>query len=295
MIVVMYSINVFLTFTPLAARDVRPLVEGAEARSPPGATSSRSTASGSSLTATILVVTVGMKFLEGGWVTVVITGSLVGLCVLMRRHYRSIRLLLKRTDDVLTTLPKAEAERLGVLPEDRAAHRGTPTAVFLVSGFNGLGIHSFLNVQTLLPEVLQERRLPLGRRRRLGQLQGVGRDGEPEEGDRAGPRSGTSSTRGTSASRRSTTCRVGTDLLDELVELCREVRTKYDRPIFFTSKLVFPQENFANRLLHNQTPFAAPAPPPDGGDAFGPPADPGLRPNQARSDVQASSGRTSVR
>jgi hypothetical protein len=33
---------------------------------------------------------------------------------------------------------------------------------------------------------------------------------------------------------------VGTDLLDELVELCRDVSGKWDRPTFFMSKLVFP-------------------------------------------------------
>ncbi|HEX7615505.1 MAG TPA: amino acid transporter, partial [Thermoanaerobaculia bacterium] len=49
---------------------------------------------------------------------------------------------------------------------------------------------------------------------------------------------------------------VGTDLLDEIVELCHKVKEKYDRPVFFTSKLIFPNENLANRLLHNQTPFA---------------------------------------
>jgi hypothetical protein len=49
---------------------------------------------------------------------------------------------------------------------------------------------------------------------------------------------------------------IGTDLLDEIVELCHKVKEKYDRPVFFTSKLIFPQENFVNRFLHNQTPFA---------------------------------------
>ena len=49
---------------------------------------------------------------------------------------------------------------------------------------------------------------------------------------------------------------VGTDLLDEIVALCQEVRRKYDRPIFFASKLLFPNENFVTRALHNQTPFA---------------------------------------
>lgn len=40
------------------------------------------------------------------------------------------------------------------------------------------------------------------------------------------------------------------------MDLCHLVKEKYDRPVFFTSKLIFPQENMANRLLHNQTPFA---------------------------------------
>ena len=46
-IVVMYSINVFLTFTPVAARDVRPLVAGAEDGAVVGAAASPSTASAS--------------------------------------------------------------------------------------------------------------------------------------------------------------------------------------------------------------------------------------------------------
>ena len=49
---------------------------------------------------------------------------------------------------------------------------------------------------------------------------------------------------------------IGTDLLDEIVGLCKDVKDQYDRPVFFTSKLIFPNENLANRLLHNQTPFA---------------------------------------
>ena len=49
---------------------------------------------------------------------------------------------------------------------------------------------------------------------------------------------------------------IGTDLLDEIVELCHRVKERYDRPVFFASKLIFPNENLANRLLHNQTPFA---------------------------------------
>ena len=62
----------------------------------------------------------------------------VGLCILCRRHYNSVKLLMKRADDVLTTLPKPKpADTTGNIPIGEAgANKSAPTAVFLV--FAGL-------------------------------------------------------------------------------------------------------------------------------------------------------------
>jgi hypothetical protein len=198
-----------------------------------------------------------MKFREGGWVTVVITSSLVGVCVVTRRHYRSVGLLMKRADDVLTTLPK-----MSTRPGDSAsfkkiepANRNTPTAVFLVSGFNGLGIHSLLQVQKYFPRhfknavFLSVGVVDSAKFKGAAEVEHLKKETESDlnryvEYARS---------LGMHAEHHYA---IGTDLLDEIVELCRGVQEDYDRPVFFASKLIFPQENLANRLLHNQTPFA---------------------------------------
>jgi K+ transporter len=255
LIVVMYSINVFLTFT---LSQMGMCVHWWQERKTAPSWRHRLFINGIGflLTASILVVTVTLKFLQGGWVTVLITGSLIALCISCRRHYNSVRLLMKRADDVLTTLPKPKFDGSGPFPVlDVAVARGTPTAVFLVSGFNGLGIHSLLQVQKYFPRHFKNaiflsvgvvdsskfkgsdevEALKMETERDLNRYvefaRGLGMHAEHHY-------------------------RIGTDLLDEIVELCHKVKERYDRPVFFTSKLVFPQENTINRLLHNQTPFA---------------------------------------
>ncbi len=253
-IVVMYSINVFLTFS-LSQLGMCVHWWKVRAGDPEWKRHLAVNGLGLSLTATLLVATVMMKFREGGWVTVLITGTLVGLCVLMRRHYSSIRLFLKRTDDVLTTLKPPKPRDSGVLPKIEPPSRGTPTAVFLVSGFNGLGMHSFLNVQRYFPGYfrhcifLSVGVVDSASFKGASEIENLRRETERDLVRYVEFARGN----GLAAEHH---LAVGTDLLDELFDLCRRVRDDWDRPIFFMSKLVFPQENALNRLLHNQTPFA---------------------------------------
>jgi K+ transporter len=207
------------------------------------------------LTAAILLVTVTLKFREGGWVTVVITGTLVLLCALCHRHYNSVKLLMKRADDVLTTLPKPKADSTVSTPKIEPVSRNTPTAVFLVSGFNGLGIHSLLQVQKYFPKHFKNAVfLSVGvvdsqKFKGSDEVENLKRETERDLNRYVEFARGLGMTAEHHYS-------IGTDLLDEIVELCHKVKEKYDRPVFFTSKLIFPQENFVNRFLHNQTPFA---------------------------------------
>ena len=41
----------------------------------------------------------------------------------------------------------------------------------------------------------------------------------------------------------------------ELEKLCRSAAQEFPRSVFFAGKLVFQEENFLTRLLHNHTPF----------------------------------------
>ena len=254
-IVVMYSINVFLTFS-LSQLGMCVHWWQERKREPSWGRRFAINGFGLLLTSSILLVTVTLKFREGGWVTVVITGSFIALCIVCRRHYNSVRLLMKRADDVLTTLPKQKPGDSGFTKKAAApVPRNTPTAVFLVSGFNGLGIHSLLQVQKYFPRYftnaifLSVGVLDSSKFKGASEVENLQRETEQDLDRYTDFAEGL----GMHAEHYSA---VGTDLLDEIVELCHKVKEKYDRPVFFASKLIFPDENLANRLLHNQTPFA---------------------------------------
>ena len=254
-IVVLYSINVFLTFS---LSQLGMCVHWWQERRTEPSWGRRFAINGFGLllTSSILLVTVTLKFREGGWVTVVITGSFIALCILCRRHYNSVRLLMKRADDVLTTLPKPKPGDSGFVRKIGASiPRNTPTAVFLVSGFNGLGIHSLLQVQKYFPRYftnavfLSVGVLDSAKFKGSSEVENLKNETERDLDRYVEFAEGL----GMHAEHDSA---FGTDLLDEIVGLCHKVKERYDRPVFFASKLIFPNENLANRLLHNQTPFA---------------------------------------
>src|SRR6185369_14126079 len=100
---------------------------------------------GTLVTGGILVITTVIKFEEGGWVTVVVTGAFVGFCFLVRNHYRRVRALLRSLDEALTNLPLPEPKTQPELAPDG------PTAIVMVESYAGLGIHTLLSVQRLFP------------------------------------------------------------------------------------------------------------------------------------------------
>jgi len=254
-LVVMYSINVFLTFS-LSQLGMCVHWWHVRRRDPTWLRRFALNGAGLSVSVVILVVSASLKFREGAWMTVVVTGSLVLLFALIRRHYESVGLLMKRADDVLTTLPKYKGTEVsGVFPKPEPVSRNTATAVFLVSGFNGLGIHSLLQVQKYFPRYFRNAVfLSVGvvdshSFKGVAEMENLKKETERDLNKYVEFARGL----GMHAEHHYS---VGTDLLDEIVDLCKEVKKRYDRPIFFASKLIFPDENMVNRLLHNQTPFA---------------------------------------
>src|SRR5215216_2080815 len=107
-LVVMYSINVFLTFSLSMLSMVR-LWLGRRGTRREWKTRLTLFAAGAALCVTILAITVYEKFAEGGWVTVVITTLVIALCFLIRRHYRHVSGELDRLGRELGDLPKVGA------------------------------------------------------------------------------------------------------------------------------------------------------------------------------------------
>src|ERR1700690_2241592 len=88
-LVVMYSINVFLTFSlSMFGMLKHCLTERSKLRNWIPQTVLFTL--GFILCATILVITVFEKFREGGWLTLLVTAGVVGLAFVIRAHYRSV-------------------------------------------------------------------------------------------------------------------------------------------------------------------------------------------------------------
>ncbi len=96
-LVVMYSINVFLTFSLTEMGMIRYwLKRETRAKHPDWKSSIWIHLVGGTLCVTILIITISEKFREGGWLTVVATSALIALCIAIRRHYLGVFARLKR-------------------------------------------------------------------------------------------------------------------------------------------------------------------------------------------------------
>lgn len=135
-LVVLYSINVFITFSLSLLGLCR---HWWTSRYDEANWKSRLALSllGFAVTGGILVVTVVEKFTEGGWLTVLITGLIIGLCALIKRHYEQVRLQLRTIDMLYAPRPSWGED----LPEP-PLNPELPTAIFLVGKNRGLGMYT---------------------------------------------------------------------------------------------------------------------------------------------------------
>ncbi len=97
------------------------------------------------LTTFILISVVILKFHDGGWISLAITGSLICLAVLIKQHYLNTLVLLKRLNSLLGSVAKGIPPN-GHEVKEPAYDPSAKTAVIMVNGFNGLGLHTLFNV-----------------------------------------------------------------------------------------------------------------------------------------------------
>ena len=248
LLIVMYSINVFLTFTLSQLGMVRHWIE---VRGQGGHWRRRLIVAvvGTAVTSSILVVTAVVKFREGGWVTLAVTGALVAFCFVVRSHYRRVRRMLSSLDEVLTNLPLPEPKTLPELSPDG------PTAIVLVESYAGLGIHTVLSIQRMLPRHFKNFVFCSAGLVDSAKFKGVQDVQAFEVQVRADLEKYVhlAQRMGYYAEYRYT---LGTDLIDELEHMCMDLVKEFRRPVVFTGQLVFERENLFTRTLHHETAFA---------------------------------------
>ena len=174
----MYSINVFVTFS-LSQLGMSKFFIQRRKEDPQWVRHLSVHLVGLVLCVTILVVTTFEKFAEGGWMTLVITSVVIGLCYLIKGHYLRVRQGMKDLDETLLDVP------LAAHGEPPPIDRNAPTAIQLVSGYSGFGVHTLFSILSTFPKTYQERDLRLRGRDRFRILQG-GRGGGGPGGIGAG-------------------------------------------------------------------------------------------------------------
>jgi hypothetical protein len=188
------------------------------------------------------------RFREGGWVTVAATGALIALCFAIKRHYQSVARRLTRLDDILGALPGGPAPVLTMEPRKS-------TAVMLVGGYSGLGIHSLLTVLKVFPRHFHNVIFMTVGVVDSASFQGV------EEVDRVRTQSEEAMAKYVEHARRmglpaEYRVGMGTEAVSACVRLAQEIAGEYPRTVFFAGKLIFERERWYDRFLHNETALA---------------------------------------
>jgi amino acid transporter len=249
LLVVMYSINVFLTFTLSQLGMCR---HWWEVRRSNSAWLRKLCVNGVGLllTGLILCVTVTTKFAEGGWVTLLVTFIFVLACQYVRSHYGRVKSALKSLDDTLLTLPFQPNLKEPV----PAKSPNAPTAVLIVRDFDGISVHTLLNIQRLFPNHFKNVIFISIGVIDTGQFKGHQEISRLRQSTEENLRSFVeyANCLGWYAEYRYD---LGVDLIAELETLCGAVSKEFPRTVFFSGKLVFQKENVFTRLLHNHTPF----------------------------------------
>ena len=257
LLVVLYSINVFITFTLSQLGMVR---HWWQQRATLQAWKKKISINGIGFVICffILISLSVIKFKEGGWVTLVVTGLLVLFAFAINRHYRGTAKVLRRLDDLIEVaeLSGASVERdLAAAAQGPKLDPKAKTAVLLVNGFNGLGLHTLLGIMRMFPGVfrnfifVQVGVVDAGNFKGAAEIENCRRHAETELQRYVNyMRQHGYYAEGIAA--------MGTDLVAEVAELSPELFKRFPHAVFFGGQLVFPDESFVTRWLHNYAVFA---------------------------------------
>lgn len=247
LLVILYSINVFITFSlSLLGLSVYWAKHRAEA-SPQWIAHLAFSIFAFLITSSILCVTLSTKFESGGWVTVLITCAVIGLCLLIKKHYISINKKLAELDAQLKQ-PITERPTSLIIPDPQQ-----PTAVIFVGKSFGVGMHTLLCVLRIFPRyfknfifvsigIVDVESFTAGStlekmKREVNETLEYFVDYCQQYRIAAESYS-----------------EFGTDTVEKLTHMAEIVSQKYSNCIFFASKLIFEHDNWITRILHNETP-----------------------------------------
>jgi amino acid transporter len=249
-LVVMYSINVFVTFSLSMFGMARAYIQHRKVKKDWFKRAILFSVA-FAFCAIILMITIFEKFTEGGWITLAVTTLVILLCYLIKAHYRNTGLKLAKLYQELHAipLPPVDPNAVLVLQTDK------PTAAVLVGNFGGLGLHTFLNIfRTFSGHYKNVIFLTVGIVD-SGEFKG---EHSIEALDKRSVEMLHKYVEMANRLSLPATFRhaTGTDAVAEAEKLCKNIATEFSNVTFFAGKVVFEKELWFQSFLHNDTAFA---------------------------------------
>lgn len=256
-LIVLYSIAVFITFALSQAGMVRHWWKS-KAKVEDWKKKLLINGVGLAMTTFILISVVSVKFSEGGWVTLLILGWFAGASMIIKNHYDYTATLIKKLDDIVPA-GCSICKFPEIIQNDGKSKKFDPeakTAVLLVNGFNGLGIHALCSIFKLFGNIYKNFVFVSVGVIDAGVFKGI----EEIESLQNNVQEGVSKyvdlieKYGYHAEGLTS---IGTDVVDEIENMAPQVLQKFPNAVFFGGQIVFPNGSILARWLHNYTVFSS--------------------------------------
>ncbi|HLB56911.1 MAG TPA: APC family permease [Coxiellaceae bacterium] len=199
------------------------------------------------VTSSILCVVLISKFFEGGFVTIIVTCLVIAFCYFVRRHYRWVgRELRLRSRELIPPLSDVFHPEIAIQPSDKTA------IIFLRDKV--LGMHCLLWILKHFPSYFKNFVFIS-----VGQV-----DIKSFSGKRSLKRMTKEvdemldyfvnycHQKNLAAT---SYAEYGSDLIEQAMELCESTGKKYPDHMFFASQMSFQKDTWFKRLLHNGIPY----------------------------------------
>ena len=208
------------------------------------------------LTTFILVSVVAIKFQEGGWITLFITGTLIVFMTLIKMNYASTDRLVKKLDRLVEEVDAVHpVYQIPMRHTKEAFNPEDKTAVILVKDFTGVGLSSVFGVFRSFGKTfknfvfLQIGLIDAAAFRGHAELEEV-QDKVKSELNRYVELLTQHGYHAEAVSR------FGIDTVEEIDKASSEILKKYPNATFFGGQIVFPKDTLMSRILHNYTVFS---------------------------------------
>jgi len=201
------------------------------------------------LCSTILTITLYEKLGQGGWLTIFLTSALVCLCFLIHTHYQKITKGLRKLDTLLEVIPATGEKNTDPVNPHKM------TAVQLVSGYHGFGVNTFYSIIKNFPGVYENIIFVSVAVVDSGTFKGAAEVSALSQATKKSLMKYVDLARemGFASDYRMD---IGTDVVDLAVPLCKNIAKEFPNSTFFTGQIVFRHENPFQKILHNETAFA---------------------------------------